>query len=70
MKHITEKQAARLPHGTKLVWMRGAEELDNGLLIHDITNSFIDWSDGQRTYTYNDAAMKYVFMPSAEGKLK
>ena len=56
---MTEKAASKLPHGTKMEWNRETEH-DTGLLIHDITFSFIDWSDGQRTYTHDDAAMKYV----------
>jgi hypothetical protein len=58
---MTEKQANKLPHGTKMQWNRGTET-DTGILIHDITESWIDWKDGQRTYTHDDGAMPFVLV--------
>ena len=56
---MTEKAASKLRHGTKMQWSRPGEE-GYGILIHDITSSWIDWEDGQRTYTHDDGAMPFV----------
>ena len=56
---MTQRQAESYPHGTHVQWTRKGEEC-MGRLFHDITTSFIDWNDGQRTYVSDDAAMKFV----------
>ena len=60
---MTEKQAKKLEHGTKMAWSRDGE-FDIGTLIHDPKESFIKWSDGQKTYLYDDLAMKHVRLAS------
>jgi hypothetical protein len=54
---MTRKAIEKLPHGTRMEW-----EPDGtiGTLIHDISYSWIEWPDGQRTYSHDDPALKYV----------
>lgn len=63
---MTTRALRKLPHGTKVTWVRDGDESSTGYVVtahrakHPDEDVYVQWPDGQRTYACDDWAVRHV----------